>query len=179
MSYKCPICGKEYENVNDLVACTSKCASEVENKKNRRDALDREIQKTYTQLKGLINEYNSLLSVDKTIYKSTLSKEDAKAVKIDIHEDPNLKTLKDWKKWRDEIKQSNSNPYFNGFSWRAPEGGAGEVKFSNKVEEITETMEDFLKTSLNIDESKKTTTSKENSAEELYSALADFFTQIF
>lgn len=67
MGYRCPICGKMYNTVAEVATCTQECAKREE----RREVLRREreksavnlenkIKEAYTQLKGMVNEYNEM-----------------------------------------------------------------------------------------------------------------------
>lgn len=164
MTYICPICGKSYSKPADLSACVQKCANEVENRKNRADALDKEIKKTYAQLKGLISEYNTLEAGQGETYTSTLSKgkEWEKEIK-DVFS--KYKTNANW-------KVNMANPA--DWTWTGTTGGTGgETKVTNSTCAGTSSLEDFLKSSLNIEDPKS-----KSAYEDLYTSLADFFNQI-
>lgn len=137
MKYICPICGKSYSKPADLAACVQKCANEADNKEQRAVALYSEINKAYTNLKGLIAEYNAL-GID-TIFTSTLSHTAKKPA-----EKPTEKPTFTFKSYRPDWSVLDS--------WNI--GGsdkAEQVKFSNKLDTDSE-FEKFLKDSLKIKE---------------------------
>lgn len=78
MEFRCPICGKVYKDAMAMAKCATDCAiriqKEEEAKKKNKEAikaLDEKICKTFTELKGLVNEYNVLN--DKEKYKIELT----------------------------------------------------------------------------------------------------------
>lgn len=78
MEFRCPICGKVYKDAMTMAKCATDCAiriqKEEEAKKKNKEAikaLDEKICKTFTELKGLVNEYNVLS--DKEKYKVELT----------------------------------------------------------------------------------------------------------
>lgn len=137
MKYICPICGKSYSKPADLAACVQKCANEADNKEQRAVALYSEISKAYTNLKGLIAEYNAL-GTD-TIFTSTLNHTTKKSAEKPAEKptfifkgySPNWSTLDSW-----NIGDSDK---------------AKQIKFSNKLDTDSE-FEKFLKDSLKIKE---------------------------
>ena len=78
MEFRCPICGKVYKDAMAMAKCATDCAvriqKEEEAKKKNKEAiktLDEKICKTFTELKGLVNEYNVLSENEK--YKVELT----------------------------------------------------------------------------------------------------------
>lgn len=130
MSYKCPICGKEYNTVSEVVACTQECAKkaekiEIEKQKKLEIAknLEAKIDETYAKLKNLINDYNSLdvneKSIDSFLSKSSL-KFDSKiglndnVKNIDIFSNDALDMIRtilkcDFNDWENKYKKEVSN----------------------------------------------------------------------
>lgn len=145
MKYICPICGKSYSKPADLAACVQKCANEADNKEQRAVALYSEINKAYTNLKGLIAEYNAL-GID-TIFTSTLNHTARKPA-----EKPTEKSAGKPAEKPAFIFKGYSPNWSTLDSWNI--GGSDkteQVKFSNKLDTDSE-FEKFLKNSLKIKE---------------------------
>ena len=155
MKYICPICGKSYSKPADLAACVQKCANEADNKEQRAVALYSEINKAYTNLKGLIAEYNALGTGK--IFTSTLGHTTDK---------PAEKPTFTFKSYRPDWSVLDS--------WNI--GGSDkteQVKFSNKLDTDSE-FEKFLKDSLKIKEPESKATNSIDD-EDVAEILANLF----
>ena len=62
--YKCEICGKEYENIEERVACETKCLHDrkVAEEKRKKIKLEQEKETRKQEIQMAANHYNDLLT---------------------------------------------------------------------------------------------------------------------
>ena len=164
--YKCPICGKEWDNLKDMYECALNDETNEENERKIKEQEQREmeakIQKDFTALKNLISKYN--LNYAPYNFEVTLTHYKKKE---------EVRGTKDWKNAVPPLNYKSNNPKsdtdLEGFL--KDKIGIGEPKKKNpSKEQMRKEIEDMV-----TDEDVKAVSSLygDMSKDELVDSLAD------
>jgi len=164
--YKCPICGKEWDNLKDMYECALNDETNEENERKIKEQEQREmeakIQKDFTALKNLISKYN--LNYAPYNFEVTLTHYKNKE---------EVRGTKDWKNAVPPLNYKSNNPKSdtNLEDFLKDKIGIGEPKKKNpSKEQMRKEIEDMV-----TDEDVKAVSSLygDMSKDELVDSLAD------